>query len=61
MVRAERRADPLPAAGRLPRGEVEQSDVPNVRAIIGAHADPIDRNEAFNAAYQQIALGIQAT
>ncbi len=61
MVSVRRRD--LPLVADLPPSPptlARHDPIPNVRAIIAAHRDPIERNEAFNAAYQRIARGIQA-
>lgn len=48
------------SAGTRPTAaRARSSELPDVRAVVGAHADPIARNEAINASYQQLALGIQ--
>lgn len=59
-----RSADPRIAGARPDRSDRSDrsalaSAIPDVRAVVAAHADPIARNEAINAAYQQLALGIQ--
>lgn len=42
-----------------PASVAAPSAIPNVRAIIDRHSDPIERNEAFNVAYRTFALAIQ--
>jgi hypothetical protein len=59
MVRPARRMDAAAEGSHPPLRARGASDVPEVRAIIAAHSDPIARNEAFNAAYQVLANGLQ--
>lgn len=49
-----------PAAAAITNALVAGPDIPDVKKILASSSEPIQRNEAFNAAYQAIAEGMQA-